>query len=442
MDFTLVDQAFLALVDKFDRILNGQDVGVIVGVDVIDHRRQRRRLARSGRAGHQNQPTRVAGDFLEEFGAAQILQRQDLGGNGPEHRRRAPVLIEGVDAEAGDAWQFEREVALQEFLVIAALLVVHDVVDQRVYFLGVQRRHVDAADVAIDADHRRQAGAEMQVRGFVLEREGQEFGDIHAAMRGRLVRGGGCQYPERHRPGWNGFEYKSIPFADMASPIADRVQRVLERIHAAERVAGRANGAVGLVAVSKTQPAEAIRQAAAAGQQAFAENYLQEALAKQDELTDLPGLIWHFIGPIQSNKTRPIAERFDWVHTIDRHRIAERLGQQRPADKPPLNICLQVNVSGEASKSGVSLAVLPELAAAVAQLPRLRLRGLMTIPAPANGFEQQRMPFRILREAMTSLALPGLDTLSMGMSDDLEAAIFEGATLVRVGTALFGPRSG
>ena len=228
----------------------------------------------------------------------------------------------------------------------------------------------------------------------------------------------------------------------MASPIADRVQRVLERIHAAERVAGRANGAVGLVAVSKTQPAEAIRQAAAAGQQAFAENYLQEALAKQDELTDLPGLIWHFIGPIQSNKTRPIAERFDWVHTIDRHRIAERLGQQRPADKPPLNICLQVNVSGEASKSGVSLAVLPELAAAVAQLPRLRLRGLMTIPAPANGFEQQRMPFRILREAMTSLALPGLDTLSMGMSDDLEAAIFEGATLVRVGTALFGPRSG
>ncbi len=228
----------------------------------------------------------------------------------------------------------------------------------------------------------------------------------------------------------------------MPSPIADRVQRVLERIHAAERLAGRASGTVALVAVSKTQPAEAIRQAVVAGQQAFAENYLQEALAKQDELTDLPGLIWHFIGPIQSNKTRPIAERFDWVHTVDRLRIAVRLSQQRPADRPPLNICLQVNVSGEASKSGISLAALPELAAAAAQLPRLRLRGLMTIPAPATGFEQQRVPFRILREAMAALALPGLDTLSMGMSDDLEAAILEGATLVRVGTALFGPRLG
>ena len=228
----------------------------------------------------------------------------------------------------------------------------------------------------------------------------------------------------------------------MPSPIADRVQRVLERIHAAERLAGRASGTVALVAVSKTQPAEAIRQAVVAGQQAFAENYLQEALAKQDELTDLPGLIWHFIGPIQSNKTRPIAERFDWVHTVDRLRIAVRLSQQRPADRPPLNICLQVNVSGEASKSGISLAALPELAAAAAQLPRLRLRGLMTIPAPATGFEQQRVPFRILREAMAALALPGLDTLSMGMSDDLEAAILEGATLVRVGTALFGPRPG
>lgn len=228
----------------------------------------------------------------------------------------------------------------------------------------------------------------------------------------------------------------------MATSIADRVQRVLQRIHAAERVAGRANGAVALVAVSKTQPAEAIRLAAAAGQLVFGENYLQEALAKQDELTDLPELIWHFIGPIQSNKTRPIAERFDWVHTVDRLRIAERLSQQRPDDRPPLNVCLQVNVSGEASKSGVSLAALPELAAAVAKLPRLRLRGLMTIPAPANGLAQQRMPFRILREAMDGLALPGLDTLSMGMSDDLEAAILEGATLVRVGTALFGPRSG
>ncbi len=228
----------------------------------------------------------------------------------------------------------------------------------------------------------------------------------------------------------------------MASPIADCFQQVLERIHAAEREAGRSSGAVALLAVSKTQPVQVIRQAAAAGQWAFGEIYLQEALAKQDALPDLPELIWHFIGPIQSNKTRPIAERFDWVHTVDRVRIAERFSQQRPADRPPLNVCLQVNVSGETSKSGISLAALPELAIAVAQLPRLRLRGLMTIPAPANGLEQQRIPFRLLREAMAALALPGLDTLSMGMSEDLEAAILEGATLVRVGTALFGPRSG
>jgi pyridoxal phosphate enzyme (YggS family) len=228
----------------------------------------------------------------------------------------------------------------------------------------------------------------------------------------------------------------------MPTPISDRLQQVLERIHAAELSAGRSEGGVTLLAVSKTQPASVIREAATAGQTAFGENYLQEALAKQDALADLPELVWHFIGPIQSNKTRPIAERFEWVHTVDRLRIAERLSQQRPADKPPLNVCLQINVSGEATKSGVTLAALPELAAAVAQLPRLRLRGLMAIPAPATGLDRQRIPFRILREAMAALALPGLDTLSMGMSDDLEAAILEGATLVRVGTAIFGPRPG
>ena len=228
----------------------------------------------------------------------------------------------------------------------------------------------------------------------------------------------------------------------MPTPIAYRLQHVLERIHAAELSAGRSEGAVALLAVSKTQPASMIREAVAAGQLAFGENYLQEALAKQDALADLPELVWHFIGPIQSNKTRPIAERFDWVHTVDRLRIAERLSQQRPEDKPPLNVCLQVNVSGEATKSGVTLAALPELAAAVAQLPRLSLRGLMTIPAPVTGLERQRILFQILREAMAALALPGLDTLSMGMSDDLEAAILEGATLVRVGTAIFGPRPG
>lgn len=192
------------------------------------------------------------------------------------------------------------------------------------------------------------------------------------------------------------------------------------------------------MAVSKTRPAPAIREAYAAGVADIGENYLQEALAKMAELSDLP-LTWHFIGPIQSNKTRAIAEHFHWVHSVDRLKIAQRLSAQRPADAPPLNICLQVNISGEHSKSGVSPAELPELARAVAELPRLRLRGLMAIPAPAATRAERRAPLRALREAMAGLALP-LDTLSMGMSDDLDEAIAEGATLVRIGTALFGAR--
>ena len=192
------------------------------------------------------------------------------------------------------------------------------------------------------------------------------------------------------------------------------------------------------MAVSKTRPASAIREAHAAGVADIGENYLQEALAKMTELTDLP-LVWHFIGPIQSNKTRAIAEHFQWVHSVDRLKIAQRLSDQRPADAPPLNICLQVNISSEDSKSGVSLADLPALARAVAELPRLRLRGLMAIPAPAASSDERRAPLRALREAMTGLTLP-LDTLSMGMSDDLDEAIAEGSTMVRIGTALFGAR--
>ena len=226
----------------------------------------------------------------------------------------------------------------------------------------------------------------------------------------------------------------------MTSTIAERLETLRQRLRQAERAAGRAEGSVGLVAVSKTQPAEALIAAYQLGQRDFGENYLQEALAKQDCLDDFD-IVWHFIGPIQSNKTRPLATRFAWVHGVDRLKVAERLSEQRPADLPPLNICLQVNVSGEASKSGVALTDLPGLARAVADLPRLRLRGLMAIPAPAEGLDAQRLPFRALRQARDQLADLGLDTLSMGMSDDLEAAVLEGATLVRIGTALFGARN-
>ena len=195
---------------------------------------------------------------------------------------------------------------------------------------------------------------------------------------------------------------------------------------------------VGLLAVSKTQPAAAIREAAAAGIRDFGENYLQEALDKQAELSDLP-LAWHFIGPIQSNKTKSIAEHFDWVHSVDRLKIAQRLSDQRPTALPPLNICLQVNVSGEASKSGCAPEELPKLAQAVAAMPHLRLRGLMCIPAPSEDPAEQRAAFARLRALRDELPLT-LDTLSMGMSQDLEAAIAEGATWVRIGTALFGAR--
>jgi PLP dependent protein len=222
------------------------------------------------------------------------------------------------------------------------------------------------------------------------------------------------------------------------STIAENIAKVGVRIREAAQASQRDCAAVGLLAVSKTKPAAAIRQAFAAGARDFAENYLQEALEKQAELADLP-LIWHFIGPIQSNKTKPIAEHFAWVHSVDRLKIAERLSAQRPAHLPVLNICLQVNISGEASKSGCSPDELPTLAQAVTQLPNLRLRGLMTIPEPTDDPSEQRAAFARLRELQSSLNL-SLDTLSRGMSDDLEAAVAEGATWVRIGTALFGAR--
>jgi hypothetical protein len=222
------------------------------------------------------------------------------------------------------------------------------------------------------------------------------------------------------------------------STIEKNIAKVAARIREAAQAVDRDPATVGLLAVSKTQPAAAIREAAAAGIRDFGENYLQEALDKQAELSDLP-LAWHFIGPIQSNKTKSIAEHFDWVHSVDPLKIAQRLSDQRPAALPPLNICLQVNVSGEASKSGCAPEELPKLAQAVAAMPHLRLRGLMCIPAPSEDPAEQRAAFARLRALRDELPLT-LDTLSMGMSQDLEAAIAEGATWVRIGTALFGAR--
>ncbi|MGY2178288.1 YggS family pyridoxal phosphate-dependent enzyme [Pseudomonas azotoformans] len=222
------------------------------------------------------------------------------------------------------------------------------------------------------------------------------------------------------------------------STIADNIGQVSQRIRAAADAVQRDASSIHLLAVSKTKPAQAVREAYAAGMRDFGENYLQEALGKQAELTDLP-LSWHFIGPIQSNKTRAIAENFAWVHSVDRLKIAQRLSEQRPADLPPLNICIQVNVSGEASKSGCTPADLPALADAINALPRLKLRGLMAIPEPTEDRTEQDAAFAAVRDLQNSLNLP-LDTLSMGMSHDLESAIAQGATWVRIGTALFGAR--
>jgi pyridoxal phosphate enzyme (YggS family) len=227
--------------------------------------------------------------------------------------------------------------------------------------------------------------------------------------------------------------------------IASRLHQVRARIAQACAAAGRPVQSVTLLAVSKTCAAPRLREAFDAGQRAFGENYVQEALDKIAQLADLRAAIeWHLIGPLQSNKTRVVAEQFDWVHSVDRLKLAERLSAQRPAHLAPLQVCLQVNISGEASKSGVAPADVPALARAVAALPGLRLRGLMAIPEPAADFEAQRMPHRALRALLAALQQEmqsvALDTLSIGMSDDLEAAIAEGATLVRIGTAIFGAR--
>jgi PLP dependent protein len=224
--------------------------------------------------------------------------------------------------------------------------------------------------------------------------------------------------------------------------IATNLQAVHGAIACAADMAQRREQEITLLAVSKTFPAEAIRAASEAGQRVFGESYLQEALDKIEVLREL-SLEWHFIGPIQSNKTRPIAENFSWVHAVDRLKIAERLSAQRPSNLPPLNICIQVNISGEISKSGVAPEEVLELAQKIDALPQLRLRGLMAIPAPAASLDEQRKPFAQLHDLQQKLNKQGLalDTLSMGMSQDMEAAILEGATIVRVGSAIFGARA-
>jgi len=224
--------------------------------------------------------------------------------------------------------------------------------------------------------------------------------------------------------------------------ILSNLQAVRAAMEQAALLARRDAAEITLLAVSKKVPAGVLREAYSAGQRAFGENFVQEALDKMRDLRDLP-LEWHFIGPIQSNKTRPIAENFSWVHSVDRLKIAQRLSEQRPGNLPPLNVCLQINVSGESSKGGVAPGEAEVLAQAIAILPRLKLRGLMAIPAPADEMTLQRAAFAQMRELLLKLNTTGLtlDTLSMGMSHDLTAAILEGATIVRVGTAIFGRRA-
>jgi len=222
--------------------------------------------------------------------------------------------------------------------------------------------------------------------------------------------------------------------------IQQRFNKIHSQIRQAESSAGRDAGSVQLLAVSKTKPAQDVALAYQLGQRHFGESYCQEALIKQRALGAF-NITWHFIGPIQSNKTKPIARHFSWVHSVDRLKIAKRLSEQRPIDLPPLNICLQVNISGEASKSGIMLAELPQLIEQVNGLANIRLRGVMAVPEPETDYQRQCRPYRQLYQAVKQLNRTELDCFSLGMTGDLKAAIAEGSTIVRIGTALFGPRS-
>jgi len=223
--------------------------------------------------------------------------------------------------------------------------------------------------------------------------------------------------------------------------IIDNLAHIRNEISVAEKRFSRTDSSVCLLAVSKTRNVDEIMAAVNEGQRHFGENYCQEALEKIEAI-DHPDLVWHFIGPIQSNKTSQIARHFDWVHTIDRIKIARRLNEMRPEDMAPLNVCVQINISGEDSKAGITLDDADEFIAKLEQFKRLKVRGLMSLPAPASNFDEQRIPFSILNQKLQELSLsrPDLDTLSIGTTQDMTAAIAEGATIVRIGTALFGPR--
>jgi len=282
----------------------------------------------------------------------------------------------------------------------------------------VQRFHIDSPHIAVHPDHGRQARGKMQVRGLVLDAEGKKLGNVHESPLG------------------------FVTLASIMTTIQTNLQAVQARIAAACLSVGRATGEVRLLAVSKTFGAQAVQEAFAAGQTAFGENYIQEAVDKICRLRHLP-LEWHCIGPVQSNKTRLVAENFDWVQTVDRLKIAQRLSEQRPVTLAPLQVCLQVNIDGGTTKSGVAPQDALVLATQVAALPRLRLRGLMCIPDIAINFAAECEVFARARALFDALNRQGLelDTLSMGMSADMASAIESGSTMVRVGTAIFGSRS-
>jgi PLP dependent protein len=338
---------------------------------------QRGALARAGGPGHQHQAARLERQVGKDLGRSELLQRQDLARDGAEHRAGAAVLVEGVDAEARQALDLEAEVALQRVLVVLALGVVHDVVHHGVHLLVVQRLDVDAPHVAVHADHRRQAGRQVQVGGLVLDRKGQQLGDVHGWRAG----------PRRAKLGglW---EHRSQPATSAGAS------------HAAA-AAGRPEQSVTLLAVSKTFPADSVRRAHAAGQRAFGENYVQEALDKIEALADLRARIeWHLIGPLQSNKTRR-GRAFDWVHSVDRLKIAQRLAEQRPPGLPPLQLCLQVNISGEASKSGCGPATCRRWRRPWRRCRRARASARADGDSRAGrGRAAQRAPHRALRELL------------------------------------------
>ena len=395
---------------------------VFVLVEVVDHRRQRRALARAGGAGHQHQAARLERQLGEDLGRVELLERQDLARDRAEHRAGAAVLVEGVDAKARQALDLEAEVALQRVLVVLALRIVHDVVHHVVHLLVLERVDVDAAHVAVHADHRRQARRQVQVGGLVLDREGEQLRDVHE----------GCAWTLGSRlPG-------------IMSSVAAKLQQVRTRIATACETAQRPVQSVTLLAVTKTFGPQRCATRTRPGSVRSARTTCRKRSKRCEALVDLRGQIeWHLIGPLQSNKTRV-------------GRGALRLGahgrspedRRAPVGAAARRACRRCRCACRSTSAAkpARAASQPDdtlaLAQAVAALPRLHLRGLMAIPEPQGDFAAQRAPHHALARLLFDLNAAGLalDTLSMGMSADLEAAVAEGATIVRVGSAIFGER--